>query len=146
MAARIFSASLLASSLPSALAWGAMGHEAIAYVATNFVSSATKSYMQTLLGDTSTDYLASVASWADSYRSTTAGRFSSPFHYIDANDSPPSSCSVSYSRDCGSGGCVVSAISNYVCNDIYHNLSNASDDFRIVNLHMSDASCRRHDS
>jgi hypothetical protein len=114
MAARIFSLALLASSVPSTLAWGAMGHEAVAYVATNFVSSATKSYFQNLLGDTSGDYLASVASWADSYRYTTAGAFSAPFHYIDAEDSPPSSCGVSLSRDCGSKGCVVTAISNYV--------------------------------
>jgi hypothetical protein len=123
MAARILSVAVLASSLPSALAWGALGHEAVAYVATNFVSSTTKSYFQTLLGDTSTDYLASVASWADSWRSTTAGKFSSPFHYIDANDSPPSSCSVSFSRDCGSDGCIVSAISNYTTRLLTSSLS-----------------------
>lgn len=55
----------------------------------------------------------SVASWADTYRYTTAGRFSAPYHFIDAEDAPPSSCSVDLSRDCGSGGCVVSAIANY---------------------------------
>ncbi|KAK1753593.1 S1/P1 nuclease [Echria macrotheca] len=104
---------LLAASLPAVHAWGAMGHYAVAYVATNFVSTTTKSYMQTLLADTTTDYLASVATWADSYRSTSAGAFSAPFHYIDALDSPPSSCSVSLSRDCNGGGCVVSAIANY---------------------------------
>lgn len=95
-------------------AWGAFGHETVAYVATNFVSASTKTYFQTLLGDTSADYLATVSTWADSYRSTTAGKFSAPFHYIDAQDNPPSSCGVNYERDCGSEGCVVSAISNYV--------------------------------
>ena len=35
------------------------------------------------------------------------------FSYIDAEDSPPSSCSVVVSRDCGDKGCVVSAIANY---------------------------------
>ena len=114
MAARLLPVAILAASLPTTLAWGAMGHETIAYVATNFVSSTTKSYFQSLLGDTSTDYLASVAAWADSYRSTTAGKYSAPYHYIDANDNPPSSCSVNLSRDCGTGGCVVSAISNFV--------------------------------
>lgn len=94
-------------------AWGAFGHETVAYVASNFVSASTKTYFQTLLGDTSADYLATVSTWADSYRSTTAGKFSAPFHYIDAQDNPPSSCGVNYDRDCGSGGCVVSAISNY---------------------------------
>lgn len=122
---RILSLALLASGLPSALAWGALGHETVAYVATNFVAASTKSYFQTLLGDTSTDYLASVASWADSYRSTTAGKFSSSFHYIDANDKPPSACSVSFSRDCGSGGCIVSAISNYTTRLLTSSLSKA---------------------
>lgn len=115
MAARALPITLLATAwLPTALGWGAMGHEAIAYIATNFVATETKSYFQDLLGDTSADYLASVSSWADSYRYTTDGKFSAPFHYIDANDSPPSSCSVDMSRDCGSEGCVVSAIANYV--------------------------------
>lgn len=66
---RIAAAALFsAAALPSAMAWGAMGHETVAYIATNFVASTTKTYFQTLLGDTSTDYLASVATWADSYR------------------------------------------------------------------------------
>ncbi len=114
MAARLFPVALLTSSIPAAVAWGAMGHETIAYIATNFVATSTKTYFQTLLGDTSTHYLASVAAWADSYRATTAGKFSAPFHFIDANDSLPSSCSVDLDRDCGAGGCVVSAIANYV--------------------------------
>jgi hypothetical protein len=94
------------------------------------VTTPTKTYFQSILGDTTTDYLAAVATYvssslqlyekyltqsqADTYRYTTAGLYSKPYHFIDANDSPPSSCSVSYSRDCGSGGCVVSAIKNYV--------------------------------
>lgn len=94
--------------------WGTMGHEAVAYVATDFVALGTKLYFQDLLGDNSSDYLASVAAWADSYRHTRSGRFSAPFHYINANDSPPSSCGVNLSRDCGSEGCIVSAIANYV--------------------------------
>lgn len=96
------------------LAWGAYGHETIAYVASNFVGPSTKSFFQSLLGDTSVNYLASVAAFADSYRSTTAGRFSAPFHFIDARDSPPTACSVNFNRDCGAEGCVISAIANYV--------------------------------
>lgn len=34
-------------------------------------------------------------------------------HFIDAQDSPPSSCNVDYKRDCGSSGCSISAIGNY---------------------------------
>lgn len=32
----------------------------------------------------------------------------------DAEDNPPSACSVDLNRDCGAGGCIVSAIANYV--------------------------------
>ncbi|KAL4861554.1 nuclease S1 [Aspergillus spectabilis] len=103
----------LTAGLPKALAWGTMGHETIAYIAQNFVASSTATYCKDILGSTSSSYLASVAAWADSYRYTAAGEFSAPFHYIDANDNPPSSCSVEYSRDCGSEGCSISAIQNY---------------------------------
>ncbi len=105
---------LATPALPAAYAWGAVGHETVAYIASSFVSSETKTYCQKILSDTSADYLASVATWADSYRYTKAGEFSEPFHFIDANDKPPSSCSVNYDRDCGSDGCSISAIQNYV--------------------------------
>lgn len=98
-----------------AVAWGAYGHETVAYIASNFVAPSTATYFQSLLGDTSANYLASVAAYADSYRTTTAGKFSAPFHYVDARDNPPSSCGVDFDRDCGADGCVISAIANYVC-------------------------------
>ena len=94
-------------------AWGTVGHETVAYIASNFVKSSTKTWAQGILGDTSTNYLANVATWADSYRYTSAGAFSAPYHYIDAEDNPPSLCNVDYNRDCGSAGCSVSAIANY---------------------------------
>lgn len=65
---------------------------------------------------------------ADTYRYTTAGTYSAPFHFIDALDSPPSSCGVEYDRDCGSSGCVVSAINNYVSFNIL-----ARKDIRLTN-------------
>ncbi|KAL1967174.1 hypothetical protein VTN77DRAFT_3465 [Rasamsonia byssochlamydoides] len=99
--------------LPRSHAWGNLGHETVAYIAQSFVASSTASYCQSILGDTSASYLANVATWADSYRYTSEGRFSEPFHFIDARDNPPTSCSVDYSRDCGKKGCSVSAINNY---------------------------------
>ena len=100
--------------LPKVLAWGALGHMTVAYIATNFVDPDTETYFQTILNNKTTSYLAGVATWADSYRYTSAGRFSEPYHFIDAEDNPPTSCGVTYSRDCGTTGCVVSAIQNYV--------------------------------
>lgn len=104
---------LLAAALPSALGWGYMGHEAVAFVATDFVSNATRSYFQDLLEDTSDSYLATVAAWADEWKKTEEGEFSYDFHFIDAQDEPPTSCEVDLERDCGDG-CVVSALANYV--------------------------------
>ena len=90
-----------------------LGHETIAYMAQSYVQPSTRSYVEGILGISNSSYMASVANWADSYRYTTQGAFSAPFHYIDANDNPPSSCSVDFARDCGTGGCSVSAITNY---------------------------------
>ncbi|PSR87094.1 S1/P1 nuclease-domain-containing protein [Coniella lustricola] len=104
---------LIFANLQGALCWGELGHATIAYVAQNFVSTSTAAWAQDLLDDTSTSYLASIASWADSYRETTAGAFSAPFHYIDAEDDPPSDCNVDYDRDCTDAGCSISAIANY---------------------------------
>jgi hypothetical protein len=94
-------------------AWGDLGHETIAWVAQSYVSSTTALAIKDILDSTQSDYMANVSTWADSYRYTSAGRWSAPLHFIDANDSPPSSCSVEYNRDCGDAGCSVSAIVNY---------------------------------
>jgi hypothetical protein len=104
----------LSSVLLPTEAWGGLGHETVAFIASNFVNTKARIYFQTILGDTSPQYLANVATWADNFRYTKAGQFSAPFHFIDSNDSPPLSCGVTYSRDCGAKGCVVGAIHNYV--------------------------------
>ncbi|KAE9378531.1 hypothetical protein N431DRAFT_400243 [Stipitochalara longipes BDJ] len=101
------------ASLQGAHAWGVLGHATIAYVAQNYLTAATESWAQGILGDTSTSYLASIASWADDYRETKAGAYSAPYHFIDAQDNPPTTCDVNYSRDCTSAGCSISAIANY---------------------------------
>lgn len=104
----------LLCSLPSVYSWGGLGHETVAYVATNFVHPDTEIFFQKLLNSSTGSYLAGVATWADSYRYSHDGRFSGPLHFIDAKDDPPNACGVKYSRDCGEKGCVVSAIANYV--------------------------------
>jgi hypothetical protein len=104
----------LFSSVPNVAAWGSLGHETVAYIASNFVERDTKVLFQSILHNKTSSYLAGVATWADSFRYTKAGRFSESFHFIDAEDSPPSTCGVEYSRDCGAKGCVVGAITNYV--------------------------------
>ncbi|KAM0511242.1 hypothetical protein ACHAPE_010052 [Trichoderma viride] len=101
------------ASVQGAQAWGVLGHATVAYIAQHYLNSATASWAQGVLGDTSSSYLANIASWADDYRATTAGKWSAPFHFIDAEDNPPTSCNVDYDRDCGSSGCSISAMANY---------------------------------
>lgn len=107
--------SLVYGFLPQVYCWGTLGHTTVAYIASNFVSSETKDFFQTLLRNDTDSYLANIATWADSFRYTAAGRFSAPFHFIDAFDDPPLSCGVQFVRDCGEMGCIVGAIQNYVC-------------------------------
>ncbi|KAF8887763.1 nuclease Le1 [Infundibulicybe gibba] len=57
--------------------------------------------------------LGPAATWADEVRSTPAFAWSAPLHFVDAEDDPPTSCSVFENRDCGNGQCVLTAIANY---------------------------------
>ena len=68
---------LLAAS--GAQAWGTVGHATVATIADNYLNASTKSWVSSILGDGVT--MASVASWADTFRYTSAGRFSAPFQY-----------------------------------------------------------------
>jgi hypothetical protein len=64
------------ASLHGVRAWGVLGHATVAYVAQNFVTAEVATWAKGVLGDTSTSYLANIASWADTYRATTAGAWS----------------------------------------------------------------------
>ncbi|KAG6009888.1 hypothetical protein E4U21_000990 [Claviceps maximensis] len=101
------------ASAPAATAWGSLGHITTAYLASHFVANSTEAFFKELLRSHDDDYLANVASWADSVRYTKWGRFTKNFHFIDAHDSPPYSCNVDYERDCKADGCVISALANY---------------------------------
>ena len=64
-------------ALPCAHAWGVVGHATVATIANNYLTPGAQTYVAGILGkDVS---MASVASWADDYRYTTAGKFSAPY-------------------------------------------------------------------
>ncbi|KPI34611.1 Nuclease S1 [Cyphellophora attinorum] len=90
---------LLLSTAPAAHAWGVLGHSTVAYVAQHYVTPSTANFVQAILG-TAPDYMANVSSWPDTYRRTPEGEWSTQLHWIDANDAPPESCEVEYTRDC----------------------------------------------
>lgn len=91
----------------------ALGHITTAYLAGHFVANTTEAFFKDLLRSQDDDYMAKVASWADSIRYTKWGRFTKNFHFIDAHDNPPESCNVDFKRDCKEDGCVISALANY---------------------------------
>ena len=68
------------SSVQLAAAWGVVGHATVATIAQSYLTSQAQTYVSGLLGSGVT--MASVASWADDYRYTTAGKFSAPYHFI----------------------------------------------------------------
>lgn len=90
-----------------------LGHITTAYLASQFVANSTRHHFKDLLRNDDSDYLAGVATWADSIRYMKWARFTSTFHFIDAHDDPPRSCNVDFKRDCKETGCVVSALANY---------------------------------
>ncbi|KAH9160634.1 nuclease Le1 [Lactarius sanguifluus] len=94
-------------------AWGSLGHQTTGYVAMQFLTPNTLSTVQSILGSTFSFSLGPASTWADTVHSQTTFKFTAPYHFIDAEDNPPSSCSVDLARDCGASGCVVSAIQNY---------------------------------
>lgn len=53
-----------------------------------------------------------MGAWADAYRYTPEGKYTSTWHYMDPADQPPSFCNVHYNRDCTKTGCIVSALTN----------------------------------
>lgn len=92
-------------------AWGTLGHRTVALLASRSLTPSTARRLRTLLKPRS---LLSAATWPDYYSHTPDGRYSASWHYIDAMDSPPRYCNVSYTRDCPADrGCIVSAIANH---------------------------------
>lgn len=97
----------------AAHAWGPIGHEVVATIASNLLS---QSQVENVLSIVGADSLASVANWADQVRSEPSFKWSAPLHYINT---PDNQCSYDYSRDCvdeqtgQQGFCVAGAIYNF---------------------------------
>lgn len=109
----------------SAHGWGATGHQAVGYVAMQFLGPRALSFVQSSLGSTYNESLGPAATWADEVRSQSAYAWSAGLHFVDAQDDPPTSCSVSESRDCTNNDCILGAIANYTTRVITTSLSAA---------------------
>lgn len=111
--ATLYSAVTLAVFAQQAVAWGNLGHETVGYVAQNFLAPKALAFVQSSLGSTYSKSLGVAATWADTVKYETAYKWSAGLHFVDANDNPPTSCSVQETRDCDGGLCILTAIANY---------------------------------
>lgn len=114
---------VLSISYARVYGWGADGHMAVGYTAMQFLAPNALSFVQNSLGSSYSRSLGPAATWADTVRSQAAYSWSAPFHFVDAEDNPPTSCSVSETRDCGSGNCILTAIANYTTRVVQTSLS-----------------------
>jgi len=89
------------------LAWGPVGHEVVASIAQDLLSSDVASQVNNILNG---DSLSDVANWADQVKGQKAYSWSAILHYVDTDDW---ACNYKKSRDCGDDNCVTGAIANY---------------------------------
>jgi len=114
--------SLLALLAGQAYGWGNSGHETVGYVAMQFLGPKALAFVQSSLGSTYNQSLGPAATWADSVKYTSYP-WSKPSHFVDAQDNPPTSCSVDQNRDCSAGNCILDAIANYTSRVVKTSLS-----------------------
>ncbi|KAM6498330.1 S1/P1 nuclease [Amanita muscaria] len=91
-----------------------------------FLAPNALAFVQQSLGSNYSESLGPAATWADQVKYTAGYTWSQPYHYVDAQDNPPSSCSVDQTRDCGDGKCILNAIANYTSRVVDTSLSAAS--------------------
>ena len=126
---RLFLLVTLVCWMDTARAWGKLGHEMVANLAYERLSSEAQERVRDILGETNdTDAgspLGAVADWADRVRYTKEYHWSTPLHFVDVQDKTidggcpakkpyvPTQCHFDYQRDCEKDMCVAGAIVNY---------------------------------
>jgi hypothetical protein len=95
-----------------ACGWGNLGHRTIALLADRHLTTAGAAYVAVLL---SNEEISEAAIWPDKYKNTLEGRYTTSWHFVDANDQPPTLCSVEFDRDCDPNRmCILAALANVV--------------------------------
>ncbi|GAW04047.1 nuclease Le1 [Lentinula edodes] len=121
--------SLILISLLSAVktyGWGMKGHEAVGFIAMKFLAPEASSFVETSLsGPQYHSSLGLAAPWADEVRRQKGYAWSAPLHFVDAEDQPPTECSVNQKRDCAGNGCILTAIANYTSRVVDTSLSDS---------------------
>lgn len=97
------------SQIATCLAWSFTGHELIATIATDLLTSTAASQVHDILDGRP---LSSIASWADTIKWQQRYKFTSQLHYINfADDRPPEACHFQWKSPGGQE--VIAAIHNY---------------------------------
>lgn len=65
-------------------AWGDVGHEAVGYVAMEFLATKAAAFVKKTVPSSDQYSLGPIATWADTVKYETAYLWSQPYHFIDA--------------------------------------------------------------
>ncbi|KIK71464.1 hypothetical protein GYMLUDRAFT_186248 [Collybiopsis luxurians FD-317 M1] len=104
--------------------WGIQGHQAVGYIAMEFLAPEASKFVATsLAGDKYHGSLGLAAPWPDEVRRTKGYEWSAMLHFVDVEDHPPNACSVDAKRDCPGNACILTAIANYTSRVVDNSLS-----------------------
>ncbi|KAI0742212.1 nuclease Le1 [Daedaleopsis nitida] len=114
--ARLTTSLFVLGSAIHAYAWGNLGHETVGFVAQQLLAPKALAFVQSTLNatwDFNLGPAAIVCISLNQVKGEAAFKWSADLHFVDAEDSPPTSCSVNEQRDCADGICILAAIANY---------------------------------
>lgn len=97
----------LVASVPTARAWGRLGHDVICLIAWQETSSPARARIEDLLAIRDAAGFARACVWADEIRSSPGYGWTKPQHYVNV----PRSRSLDPEADCPEQGCLLRAIS-----------------------------------
>lgn len=127
------------AALPSVTAFGAVGNQAVALVAQNFMTAKTLKAVKQILGGDGSVAIVNAATYGNRYSVTPEGAWSYPGFYMckqclsvvdvstyksradmlsskltDPNDDPSTVCNLSVLQACSTAGCSMTAFGNFV--------------------------------
>lgn len=76
----------LTALLPISAAWNRDVHNQIGFLAERFLTPETTAVISSILEPEYNGSIGRAAAWADSYRGTPEGNYTSTWHYIDSSD------------------------------------------------------------
>lgn len=69
-------------------AWGPMGHQAVGYIAMEFLAPNAAAFVKKTIPDSFNNSLGPAATWPDDVRRSPEYKWSAPFHFLDTKGKP----------------------------------------------------------